>query len=223
MTQPDLTDITLVDLIDTAILAHGFTHYKRDYYFQIETMWQKENYAGQYLVCFKHCYDQTYQTLGGRETLLQSWDDCFINYQDWEKAGEPEGYVWGTNWANAYPGFSNVANSAKAKEWTDKLGIEMKELLVEAEIFKLNLVYHDWTIKKLNNDTGLISQVLFPLREKDDYEKIKEEAQADKSVKVEELDKTKGIIVTPNSYSNFVEKVKRKFFGKGNDTTLQLK
>jgi hypothetical protein len=105
----------------------------------------------------------TYKTLGGREPLLESWDDCFINYKEWEKAGAPEGYVWGTNWANAYPGFSNVDNSPKAKEWTKKLDKEMRELLVETEIFQLNLIYHDWTIKKLNSDTKLISQVLFPL------------------------------------------------------------
>lgn len=213
-TEPDLSDITLDSLIDTAILAHGFTPYKRDYYFHIETMWQQENYAGQYIVFFRHCYDLTYQSLGGAETLLKSWDDCFINYQDWENAGEPEGYVWGTNWANAYPGFSNLDNSAKAKEWTNKLGKEMKELLVESEIFKLNLIYSDWTIKKLNNDTGLISQVLFPLQDKGDYEKIKSEAMTDENVKVEELKKGNGIIVTSNKDSNFIEKLKRRILGK---------
>ncbi len=209
--EPDLSDITLDALIDTAILAHGFTPYKRDYYFHIETMW-RENYAGQYLVCFRHCYDLTYQTLGNPETLLQSWDDCFIDYKEFEKAGEPEGYVWGTNWAIAYPGFSNVVDSVKAKEWTNNLGKEMKELLVEAEIFKLNLIYHDWTIKKLNSDTNLISQVLFPLQDKDDYEKIKADAMNDESVKLEKLEK--GIIVTPNKDSNFLEKIKRKVLGK---------
>lgn len=163
MIEQDLTKITLEWFTDAAILAHGFAPYKRDYYFQIEVLWQLENYAGQYLVSFSHCYDLTYKTLAVPETLMQSWDDCFIHYKEWEKAGEPEGYVWGTNWANAFPGFSNVDNSPKAKEWTAKLGKEMKELLVETEIFQLNLIYHDWTIKKLNSDTKLISQVLFPI------------------------------------------------------------
>src|ERR1044072_6086725 len=147
--EPDLSDITLDSFIDVAILAHGFTPYKRDYYFHIETMWN-DNYAGLYLVCFRHCYDLSYKTIAGQEILIQSWDDCFIDYKEFEKAGEPEGYVWGTNWANAYPGFSNVSNSLKANEWTKKLGKEMKELLVQSEIFKINLIYHDWTLKKCN-------------------------------------------------------------------------
>ncbi len=161
-TEPDLSSIKLESFIDAAILTHGFTQYKRDYYFHIETLWQKENYAGQYIVYFKHCYDLTYESTGSRETLLKSWDDCFINYKDWEDVGEPEGYVWGTNWAIAYPGFSSIPNSIKAKKWTDKLGKEMQEVMVESEIFKINLIYQDWTIKKLNNDTNLISQVLSP-------------------------------------------------------------
>ena len=50
-----LSNINLDDLIDVAILAHGFMPYKRDYYFHIETMW-KDELAGQYIVIFKHCY-----------------------------------------------------------------------------------------------------------------------------------------------------------------------
>jgi hypothetical protein len=92
-------------LIDTAILAHGFIPYKRDYYFHIETAWQLENFAGQHLVRFSHCYNLTYKILRNRDTLLASWDDCFTEYKEWEKAGQPGGYVWGTNWANTYPGF----------------------------------------------------------------------------------------------------------------------
>jgi hypothetical protein len=92
-------------LIDTAILAHGFIPYKRDYYFHIETAWQLENFAGQHLVRFSHCYNLTYKILRNRDTLLASWDDCFTEYKEWEKVGQPGGYVWGTNWANTYPGF----------------------------------------------------------------------------------------------------------------------
>jgi len=211
--EPDLTRVDLEWLIDTAILAHGFTPYKRDDYFHIETAWQVENYAGQYLVCFTHCYDLTYKTLAVKDTLLASWDDCFIDYKEWEKAGEPKGYVWGTNWANAYPGFSNNDNSTKAKEWTERLGKVMKELSVKTEIFELNFVHHDWTIKKLNSDTKLISQVLFPLKDKDDYEKTKTDAMIDSSVRVEELNNKNGFAVKPNKERNFIEKLKRKVFG----------
>jgi len=40
----------------------------------------------------------------------------------------------------------------------------MNEVEFEGEIFKMNLIYHEWTIEKLNNNTSLISQILFPLK-----------------------------------------------------------
>ncbi|MBC3540839.1 hypothetical protein ACFSC6_22130 [Rufibacter sediminis] len=159
--QPDLSSITLDDFIDGAILSHGFLPYKRDYFFHIETLW-REPLAGQYLLVFRHCYEMNFQIITGGETLLQSWDDCFTNMEEYEKAGEPEGYVWGTNWANAYPGFSVLENSRRAQDWALKLSKPMQEVQLEAEIMKFNFVFFDWTLKKLNNETGLISHVLFP-------------------------------------------------------------
>lgn len=160
----DNNNIALADLIDSAILSHGFTPYKRDYFFHIETLW-KEPFAGQYLVLFRHCYDFAYTTFTGAETLIQSWDDIFIDFDKYEKAGGPDGYVWGTNFIGAYPGFKQIENSAKADEWTKRLGKQMHEAEVEGEIFRMNLIYFDWTIKKLNDNTSLISQYLFPLNQ----------------------------------------------------------
>ena len=54
----DLPDFTFDDLIDSAILSHGFLPYKRDYYFHIETLWRAP-FAGQYLVTLKHCYEMS--------------------------------------------------------------------------------------------------------------------------------------------------------------------
>jgi hypothetical protein len=105
----ELSGITLDSLIDSAVLSHGFKRYTRDYYFHIETLWNKP-YAGQDLVLFKHCYDFVYKTFTGPETLIQSWDDHFIDYAKYEAAGAPEGYVWSTNYIGAYPGFSKIEN-----------------------------------------------------------------------------------------------------------------
>jgi len=159
----DLSGITLDSLMDSAVLSHGFMPYKRDYYFHIETLWH-EPYLGQYLVLFKHCYDFSYKTFTGSETLIQSWDDLFIDYAKYEEAGTPEGYVWCSNHIGAYPGFRQIADSIMANRWTQKLGKPMNEVEFEGEIFKMNLIYHEWTIEKLNNNTSLISQILFPLK-----------------------------------------------------------
>ncbi len=158
---PDLSSIKLDDFIDTAILSHGFMPYKRDYYFHIETLW-REPFAGQYLLLFRHCYEFNYITFTGEKTLLQSWDDLFIDFDKYEKAGGPEGYVWGSNHIGVYTGFSHVDNSQKAKDWSERLGKPMIEVELEAEIFKMDFILHDWTLKKLNGKTNLISQLVFP-------------------------------------------------------------
>lgn len=97
--------------------------------------------------------------------MLQSWDDVFIDFDKYEKAGGPEGYVWGSNHIGIYPGFTLVDNSSKAKDWSEKIGKPMQEVELEAEIFTMNFIFHDWSIKKLNDTTSLISQLVFPFGE----------------------------------------------------------
>jgi hypothetical protein len=41
----------------------------------------------------------------------------------------------------------------------------MQEVELRAEILKFNFIFHDWKIEKINNETGLMSQVLFPFGE----------------------------------------------------------
>jgi hypothetical protein len=158
----DLSSIILDDFIDCIIFSHGFTPYKRDYYFHIETIW-KEPYAGQYILIFRHCYEMWYKPFTKPETLVESWEDHFINMDSYEKAGEPEGYVWGTNIICVYPGFTEIKESVKAAEWTKRLNIPMKEVQLEAEIFQFNFVYFDWTLKKINDINDTVSQFTFPL------------------------------------------------------------
>jgi hypothetical protein len=158
-----LEEITLDDLLDSAILSHGFTPYKRDYFFHIETVW-REPLAGQYLVLFRHCYDFSYTITAQPEIVVEAWDDLFTDWEKYKQASEPRGYVWGTNHIGAYPGFKKMDHSVKADEWTRKLHRPMNELEVLGEIFKMNLVYFDWTIKKLNENTSLINQIIFPMQ-----------------------------------------------------------
>ncbi len=157
-------DIKIDELYDMAILTHGFTSYNRDYFFHIEANMWKDELKGQYMIYFVHCYDLSYQTLANSETLLQSWDECFIDFNEYLKAGEPEGFIWGTNWVNAYPGFSIVENSEKAELWTESLKKPMQELQVLSDVYKINLIFHDWKIVKINSQTDLINQAFFYLK-----------------------------------------------------------
>jgi hypothetical protein len=158
----DLSEFTLDDFVDVGILVHGFVPYKRDYFFHIETLW-REPWAGQYVLLFRHCYEFNYSTVADPKVINESWDDAFIDFEKYQAAGEPEGYVWGTNHMLAYPGFRLVKDSQKAAVWSARLGKQMQETCLEAEIFQMSLVFYDWTLTKVNDQTNLIRQIIFPI------------------------------------------------------------
>ena len=160
----DLSKTTFDDLLDCAILSHGFMPYMRDYCFIIETRWG-EGYSGQYQLLFKHCYELKYKAVPSTEFIVKSWADLYTDFGEWEKAGSPEGFVWGANWSMSYPGFSLVEGSKLAGKWSAVLGKEMKEIEVETEAYKLNFIFHEWTLKKLNSNSDLINKAIKPLGE----------------------------------------------------------
>jgi hypothetical protein len=94
----------------------------------------------------------------------KSWKDVFIDYQAWLAAGEPEGFVWGTNWSLAYPGLNYIQNSKLAVSWSEKLKKEMHEVTIETESFRIQLVFHDVKVEKLSSDAGVVNEVIFPLK-----------------------------------------------------------
>ncbi len=159
-----IDEIKLDEIYDVAVLRHGFAVYVRDYQFEIEANWIG-GLAGRYLLTFKHCYDLTYKTVVEDDLIKKSWDDLFTNHEIWEKSNEPDGFVWGTNWSLAYPGFKELKDSDKAKDWSDRLKKQMKEVKLETNSFGINLIFESWTLEKLNDDNSLISQVMIPLDE----------------------------------------------------------
>jgi len=157
-----IDDIKLEEIYDVAIIRHGFADYVRDYRFEIEANWIGY-LAGRYVLTFTHCYELSYKILVDDNTIRKSWDDLFIDFETWEKNNEPEGFVWGTNWSLAYPGFEEILDSEKAKNWSKRLDKEMKEVRLQANSFEINLIYESWNLKKINENTSLINQVKIPL------------------------------------------------------------
>lgn len=146
-------------LFDSAIVSHGYAPYLRDYDIVVEVpaalppgvpMRGSGSYImGRYRYRFTHCPECHVTTAVGDETWRRSWDDVFTDYAAWEAAGNPEGFVWGVNWADAYPGFSYVSDSALASSWTERMGREMHEIVVETNTFVLRLVAADLVIEQL--------------------------------------------------------------------------
>lgn len=155
-------------LLDVAVLSHGFAPHMRDYDLLIEAMWGRKEWGdakGRYLCRFTHCPEAHVVTSVGDETWRQSWADIFIDYAEWEKGGEPEGYVWGVRWSLADPGMKYVENSEAAAKWSQRFGKEMHEAEIETNAFTLRLVFHDFSIEKLSGEVGVIDKILIPLKD----------------------------------------------------------
>jgi hypothetical protein len=160
---------TYGDFIDVAILAHGFARHMRDYDILFEAMWGNEEWAdnkGTYRLRFTHCPEVLVVTNLSDANWKQAWSDAFTNYADWQTAGEPEGFVWGVCWSNAYPGITYVDNSQRALKWTERLGVTMHEVTLETEAFLLQIIFHDFSVKKLTDEVSVIDKVMFPIESK---------------------------------------------------------
>jgi len=141
-------------IFDSAITEHHFVPYLRDYDVIVEMPAALPNGKGSYIegryrYRFTHCVLAEVTTAVTTDTWRISWDDVFINYEVWQKAGEPVGYVWGVNYSEAYPGLKYLKGSALAKEWSNRIGMEMHEIRIETNGHNIRLVFHDVDILKI--------------------------------------------------------------------------
>jgi hypothetical protein len=134
---------------DQAVIEHGFTVSNRDYRLVASICGQPG--PGQpvrelctYTYLFKLCVEAHYESSVSASPGLA--DDVFLDLDRWKAAGEPDGFVWGVNWANAYPGLTYVEASGRAATWTDKLGLPMHEVVIETNSYTLDLVFHDVSV-----------------------------------------------------------------------------
>jgi hypothetical protein len=83
----------------------------------------------------------TWGCVGGRRLACD--DGPFINYSAWEAAGAPGGFVWGTEWAEAYPAVQYIEQSDAAAAWTEQVGKPMHAIQIETNAYAIELVCHD--------------------------------------------------------------------------------
>ena len=159
--------------IGVGILSHGFAPHMRDYDVLFEALWGKKRWAdakGNCRLRFTHCPEATTVTKVSDAGWKQAWSDVFIDHAQWIAAGEPEGFVWGACWSTAYPGVSYVDDSARAHEWSERLGEPMHEVVIETEAFQLHVVFNDFAGMKLTDDVHVVHKVMFPLEPEGDEE-----------------------------------------------------
>jgi len=145
--------------VDSWVDSHGFTSYNRDYDVVITTVaalppevpigdTTGSYLEGRYRYRFTYCTEANESTAVPDETWQESYDDVFTDYEIWQAAGMPEGFVWGQP-ADTYPGLSYVADSPRAALWTERLKRAMHEILIETNKFTLRLICHDLQVERL--------------------------------------------------------------------------
>jgi hypothetical protein len=141
-------------MFDSNIIEHHFALYMRDYNVLVETYTavptqQSSDADDRYLYRFTHCVMAYCSTVIQDETWRVSWDNVFTEYERWRQADEPPGFVWGVNYATAYPGLRYIDDSALAQRWTERLQRPMHEVVIETNVYNLQLVFHDVDIHKV--------------------------------------------------------------------------
>src|SRR5262245_2956387 len=159
--------------VDVGILRHGFAAHMRDYDVLFEALWGHKNWAdakGTYCLRLTHCPEATTTTAVSASGWKEAWSDVFIDHANWVAAGEPPGFVWGACWSTAYPGLTYIDASPRAKLWSKRLGRLMHEASIETEAFELHIIFHDFTVTKLNDEVRVLDKVMFPLKPQGDVE-----------------------------------------------------
>jgi hypothetical protein len=147
-------DWTTDPLFDSAIVRHGFTPYMRDYDVIVNVPAAKPDgggsyIEGQYRYRFTHCVEAHVETTVDPEAWKRSWTDEFTRYAAWERAGHPDGFVWGVESSDAYPGAHVLATSQRAAAWIERLDRAMYEVQIETNAFLINLVCHELRVAQL--------------------------------------------------------------------------
>ena len=145
---------------DSRIVAHGYAPDLRGYDVVIDVSAALPHEVtigdttgsytkGRYRYRFAHCPEARVTSRIRNDTWRLSWDEVFVDHEEWEAAGNPEGFVWGVKEADAYPGLWYVTDSTLAASWTERLGHEMHEAVVDTNVFMLQLVCHDLRVQQL--------------------------------------------------------------------------
>lgn len=147
--------------VDVVVMAHGFADHGRDYFFLVENGFAPV--PGTFRLTFTHVVDFRYETAVGDDAWRRSWGDEFIDYARWEASGEPDGYIFGTNWSVAYPGFEASDSDPVASSWSERLQRPMYAATIETDRFRIALIFHDVRFERVSDDASVASRLVVPL------------------------------------------------------------
>ncbi|MFY1620977.1 HalD/BesD family halogenase [Micromonospora sp. WMMD736] len=139
------------DVFDQALVFHGFADFSRDYdlYVYIGAAPSIGVVAQDLRYRFTHCVSAVTTTSVSPEVWRRSLDDR-LTQPDGADVDELDGFVWGVRWQVLYPGLSVVADSPEAAEWSERLGMDFFEVLVETNTHTIRLIATDLVVTALD-------------------------------------------------------------------------
>jgi hypothetical protein len=149
------------NIFDNALLSHGYKPYMRDYELIVEVHVGPAE-QGTYSYLFRYCVEAQIHTALTDKNYRESLDDRLIEY---ESGKDLDGFVWGVNWSNLYPGWTLQSPSERAAKWTERIGIPFHEIQIGGNAHDMTLIFADLRVIKLSDriDPG-ISSTFIPLR-----------------------------------------------------------
>jgi hypothetical protein len=149
------------DMFDNALIFHAYKRYMRDYEIIVECHVGPAP-QGTYSYLFKYCVEVHTVTSVSDSAYKVSLDERLIDY---ETGKDLDGYVWGVNWSDLYPGWTLQSNSGKAAEWSRRIGIEFHEVVIKTNAYTINLIFSDLVVEKLSDHiSGSINSTYIPLK-----------------------------------------------------------
>ena len=151
-------------MFDMGIVEHHFTGYMRDYDIFVDVVGpipgsHKSQVIGRCRYRFTHCVFTEVKTTVRDDVWASSWEDVFIDFRSWTNVGQPEGYVWGVEYMDAYPGLLYVADSLMAREWANRLNKPMHEVDIETNAHNIRLIFHDVEITFTSEGSSVKQEV----------------------------------------------------------------
>lgn len=161
MSQEDLRSLMReFDLFDGALLFHAYKRYMRDYELIVEVHVGPAE-QGTYSYLFKYCVEVNISTSLSGARYRNSLDERLIDY---ETGKDLDGFVWGVNWSQLYPGWEIITPSKKASEWTERIGIDFHEVSIQSNSFNITLIFSELVVTKLSDAiSGSINSMFIPL------------------------------------------------------------
>jgi hypothetical protein len=141
------------EVLDQAIVFHGFADYMRDYDVYIyATADPRTGVAPEHVrYRFVHAAEVVAASAVAPDVWQRSLDDRLIEY---ETGVDLDGYVWCVKWQALYPGMRMADTSAAADRWSRTLGIPFFEASVETNGHNLTIVFADLIVEPIASGTA---------------------------------------------------------------------